>query len=119
MPMADGIQYELLRMRTRDGRDTTVYLVRHPLATTRLRVVCFSPPARLDHWCADQGHPEAIVAGIFLRDPYRPLGEVRVDGAAVAHEADRRAVGHCTRVRARRRDRAARAARRAGRRAGR
>jgi hypothetical protein len=86
MPMGDGIEYELLRLRTRDGGDTTIYLVRYPLATTRLRVVCFSPPARLDHWCAEQDHPEAIVAGFFLRDPYRPLGEVRVDGAAVAHE---------------------------------
>jgi hypothetical protein len=84
--MGDGIEYELLRMRTRDGGDTTVYLVRHPLATTRLRVLCFERPARLDHWCVEYGHPEAIVGGFFVRDPYRPLGEVRIDGAAVAHE---------------------------------
>ena len=84
--MTDGIEYELLRMRTRDGGDTTVYLVRYPLATTRLRVLCFEQPTRLDHWCAEHGHPEAIVAGFFVRDPYLPLGEVRVDGAAIAHE---------------------------------
>jgi phosphodiester glycosidase len=83
---ADGVAYELLRLRTRDGGETTVYLTRHPLATTRVRVLCFERPARLDHWCAAEGHPEAIVAGFFLRDPYRPLGEVRVGGEPVAHE---------------------------------
>jgi Phosphodiester glycosidase len=84
--MADSIGYELLRLRTRDGVETTVYLTRHPLATTRVSVVCFAEATRLDHWCASEGHPEAIVAGFFLRDPYRPLGEVRIDGAVVEHE---------------------------------
>jgi phosphodiester glycosidase len=84
--MADGIAYELLRFRTRDGDETTVYLVRHPLATTRLSVVWFREPTRLDHWCAATGHAEAIVAGFFVRDPYRPLGEVRIGGGAIEHE---------------------------------
>jgi Phosphodiester glycosidase len=84
--MSDGIRYELLRFQNRDGTETTVYLVRHPLATTRLSVLCFPEPTRLDGWCAEHGAEEAIVAGFFVRDPYRPLGEVRVGGAAVAHE---------------------------------
>jgi exopolysaccharide biosynthesis protein len=84
--MSDGIAYELLRIRTRDGGETTVYAVRHPLATTRVSVVHFAEPARLDHWCTATGHREAIVAGFFMRDPYRPLGEVRIDGALVEHE---------------------------------
>jgi hypothetical protein len=84
--MTDGVAYELLRFRTRDGDETTVYLTRHPLARTRVSLVCFEEPERLDHWCAAQGRPEAIVAGFFVRDPYRPLGEVRVGGAPVAHE---------------------------------
>jgi hypothetical protein len=84
--MPDGIAYELLRMRTRGGEDTTVYLVRHPLRTTRVSLVCFAGPTRLDRWCAAEGHPEAIVAGFFVRDPYRPLGEVRVAGQVVEHE---------------------------------
>jgi Phosphodiester glycosidase len=83
---ADGIAYELLRFRTRDGGETTVYLVRHPLRSTRVSLRCFPEPTRLDHWCAAQGHPEAIVAGFFVRDPYLPLGEVRIDGAGVPHE---------------------------------
>jgi hypothetical protein len=78
--------YELLRFRTRDGEETTVYLIRHPRSTTRIALTCFDEPTRLDHWCAAEGHPEAIVAGFFVRDPYRPLGEVRVGGEAVVHE---------------------------------
>ena len=98
--MPDGVTYELLRFRTRDGDETTVYLTRHPRATTRLALVCFPTPTRLDHWCAAEGHPEAIVAGFFVRDPYRPLGQVRVGGSPVGHEpiaepwAERRACVH-------------------------
>jgi hypothetical protein len=84
--MDDGVVYELLRFRTRDREETTVYVVRHPLATTRVSLVCFDEPTRLDQWCVAEGHPEAIVAGFFVRDPHRPLGEVRVGGAMVEHE---------------------------------
>jgi Phosphodiester glycosidase len=83
--MGDGIAYELLRFRTRDGDETTIYVIRHP-ATAPVSVIRFAEPTRLDHWCAATGHPEAIVAGFFVRDPYRPLGEVRIAGTAVAHE---------------------------------
>jgi hypothetical protein len=82
----DGIGYELARIRLSDMRETTIYLVRHPLASTSVRVQCFPEPRRLDHWCASTGHPEAIVAGFFLRDPWRPLGEVRVRGEVVPQE---------------------------------
>ena len=85
--MTDGISYELVRIRTGDAAETTVYLVRHPLATTAIRVVHFPEPQRLDHWCAAHDHPEAIVGGFFLRDPYRPLGEARIGGAVIEHEA--------------------------------
>ena len=84
--MDDGRAYELLRLGTRDGDETTVYVVRHPLARTRVTVACFTPPERLDQWCAATGHEEAMVAGFFLRDPYRPLGEVRSGGRPVVHE---------------------------------
>lgn len=84
--MGDGIVYELLRTRLDDGAETTVYLVRHPLSTTAVRVLCFPEPRRLDHWCAANDHPEAVVGGFFLRDPYRPLGEVRIGGSPIEHE---------------------------------
>ncbi|MFL5913595.1 MAG: phosphodiester glycosidase family protein [Gaiellaceae bacterium] len=54
--------------------------------STTVRVHCFDEPRRLDHWCLETGHPEAVVGGFFVRDPYRPLGEVRVDGRPVEHE---------------------------------
>jgi hypothetical protein len=84
-PMGE-ISYELTRVRLGDGWETTVYLVRHPIATTSVRVVRFPEPQRLDHWCVAHGQPEAIVAGFFVRDPYRPLGELRIDGEVVEHE---------------------------------
>jgi hypothetical protein len=49
-------------------------------------LVVFPETRRLDQWCTANDKPEAIVAGFFLRDPYRPLGEVRIDGALVEHE---------------------------------
>jgi hypothetical protein len=84
--MEDGINYELMRVRTGDRTETTVYLVRHPVATTNVRVVHFPEPRRLDHWCVATDTAEAIVAGFFLRDPDRALGEVRIDGQPIAHE---------------------------------
>jgi hypothetical protein len=82
----DGIEYELTRIRLRDGSETTVYLVRYPRASTGVRLICLPEPRRLDLWCAEHDQAEAIVAGFFVRDPYRALGEVRVGGAAVTHE---------------------------------
>jgi Phosphodiester glycosidase len=84
--VSDEIAFELMRVRTGDAGETTVYLVRHPLASTSVRVVVFPEPVRLDHWCVAQNQPEAIVAGFFVRDPYRPLGQVRVGGTSVEHE---------------------------------
>jgi exopolysaccharide biosynthesis protein len=75
-----------LRVRTRDAGDTTVYVTRHPLERTTVRVACFPQPTRLDHWCRSNGVSEAIVAGFFLREPDRPLGEVVSDGSRVPHE---------------------------------
>ena len=83
VPVGD---YELTRARLRDGRETTVYVVRYPRASTSMRLIWFPEPRRLDVWCAEHDQPEAIVAGFFVRDPYRPLGEVRVGGAEVTHE---------------------------------
>jgi hypothetical protein len=77
-------RYELWRHGLSDGRETTIYAVRH--AAARVRVLHFPEPRRLDVWCAEHGVGEGIVAGFFLRDPYRPLGEVWVDGRPVGHE---------------------------------
>jgi hypothetical protein len=84
-------RYELWRQTLADGEETTIYAVRHPLA--RLRVLHFPEPQRLDVWCAEHGVGEAIVAGFFLRDPFRPLGELWLDGRPAAHEPVRAPYG--------------------------
>jgi phosphodiester glycosidase len=84
---ADGTAYELWRHRLDDGEQTTIYATRHAGAELRVRVVHFARPQRLDVWCAATGHPEAVVGGFFLRDPYRALGELWRDGRAAEHEA--------------------------------
>ena len=37
-------------------------------------------------WCREHGVDEAVVGGFFLRDPYRPLGELWIDGQPADHE---------------------------------
>jgi hypothetical protein len=84
--MADAIEYLLWRHTLDDGEETTLYAVRHPIDATRVRVVHFADSHRLDVWCAMNGSAEAIVGGFFVREPYRPLGEVWIDGLAADHE---------------------------------
>jgi hypothetical protein len=49
--------------------------------------VHFPAVRRLDEWCAANGVDEAIIGGFFLRDPYRPLGELWIDGQRVPGDA--------------------------------
>jgi hypothetical protein len=77
-------RYELWRHTLADGECTTVYAVRHP-AGTPVRVIFFPRGERLDVWGVRNHVGEAIVAGFFLREPYRPLGAVRVGGRAIRH----------------------------------
>ena len=83
---ADGIDYLLWRHALADGEVTTVYAVRYPRRSIHARVVFFPHPERLDVWCRRNGVEEAIVGGFFLRDPYRPLGELWIDGRPAEHE---------------------------------
>jgi hypothetical protein len=84
--MPDGIEYLLWRHALADGEVTTLYAVRYPRRSTRARVVHFPRTERLDVWCAANGVDEAIIGGFFLRDPYRPLGDLWIDGGSVSHE---------------------------------
>jgi len=84
--MPDDVEYLLWRHTLDDGEQTTLYAVRHPIGSTRVRVVHFPDSHRLDVWCLANGADEAIVGGFFVREPYRPLGEVWIDGRASEHE---------------------------------
>ena len=76
----DGIEYLLWRQALADGEVTTLYAVRYPRRSTRARVVYLPGAEHLDEWCRRNGVEEAVVAGFFFRDPYRPLGELWIDG---------------------------------------
>ena len=78
-----AVTYILRRDRLADGDETTVYIVGHPLDGVRLRVCLFRQPRRLDWWCAKSGIDEAVVGGFYLRDPFRPLGDLWVGGEPV------------------------------------
>ena len=80
-------EYLLWRHELADGTTTTLYAVRHARPATRVRVVHFPAVERLDAWCAAHGVDEAIIGGFFLRDPYRPLGELWIDGQRVPGDA--------------------------------
>jgi hypothetical protein len=82
----DGVEYLLWRHALADGEVTTLYAVRYPRRSTRARIVYFPRPERLDVWCRRNGVEEAVVGGFFLRDPYRPLGELWIDGRPAPHE---------------------------------
>ena len=98
----DGISYSLRRHHLADGERTTIYIVRHALERSRPRLQLFRQPRRLDHWCSKHGRKEAIVGGFYLRDPFRPLGELIAGGRPIASEpfaapyAARRAALHAT-----------------------
>jgi len=85
-PARDGIEYLLWRHALADGEVTTLYAVRYPKRSTRARVVYFPRPERLDVWCRKNGIEEAVVGGFFLRDPYRALGELWIEGRPARHE---------------------------------
>jgi hypothetical protein len=78
-----AVTYILRRDVLADGDETTVYVVGHPLDGLRPRVCLFRQPRRLDWWCAKRGIDEAIVGGFYLRDPFRPLGDLWVGGEHV------------------------------------
>src|SRR5262245_24220632 len=85
-PARDGIEYLLWRHALANGEVTTMYAVRYPRRATRARVVYFPRPEHLDVWCRRNRVEEAVVGGFFLRDPYRPLGELWMNGDPMPHE---------------------------------
>jgi len=85
-------QPQRVRLSLADGARTTAHVVFHPLATTTLRVRRLPQLSRLEEWCGSEQVDHALVGGFYIRtlgdddDPDvtgMPLGELRVDGAAV------------------------------------
>jgi hypothetical protein len=80
------VAYTLRRDDLGDGEETTVYVVGHPLDEVHPRVTLFRQPRRLDWFCAKNQIEEAIVGGFYRRDPFRPLGDLWLDGRRVESE---------------------------------
>ena len=76
-----GFTYELLRIQNRDGEETTVYLVRHPLRTTRRLRPAFRPAGAAGPLVRDE-RPQGGDRRRFL--PARPVPAAR---GAVARTA--------------------------------
>ncbi|HMS61554.1 MAG TPA: phosphodiester glycosidase family protein [Solirubrobacteraceae bacterium] len=70
-----------------DGRTTTVHVARWSRVGTRVRIARLAPQRRLADWCAETGTSDALVGGFYARPSGVPLGEVRLHGEPVAHEA--------------------------------
>jgi hypothetical protein len=83
--VAAPVNYLLWRQELDDGLATTIYATRHAASSARPRVVLFREPERLDVWCRREGLEEAIVGGFFVRDPFRPLGDLWIDGRQIDH----------------------------------
>jgi hypothetical protein len=80
-----------VRLKLDDGSQTTTYVVRYPLATTRLRVRRIPGLMPLQVWCTESGVDEALVGGFYVRRrdappaprlTGSPLGELWIDGTA-------------------------------------
>ena len=84
--MVEGAVYTLRRDRLADGRLTTVYVVRYPRVGLRVRARVFRQPRRLDYWCSRHRVHEAVVGGFYRRDPFRPLGELWLNGREIRGE---------------------------------
>ena len=73
------------RLRLRDGERTTLYVARHDLRRTDVRVVRLPRPAPLEAYCRANGFAEALVGGFYQRPHLTPLGELRTGGVDRRH----------------------------------
>lgn len=76
---------ERLRLLLADEMATTLHVSRWPLARTRVKIARLPAQQRLIDWCAENGHPDALVGGFYTRPGGLPLGELRLGGTPVDH----------------------------------
>ncbi len=69
-----------------DGAATTLHVARFPRRAFGLRVVSISPLQTVLGWCRENGAEHAVVGGFYWRATERALGDVWVDGEAIASE---------------------------------
>jgi Phosphodiester glycosidase len=77
---------ERRRLRLRDGAETTLHVARFDRNVFSPRVGVLDPPSTVAEWCRGSGAAHAIVGGFYLRPGGPALGDVWIDGEAVATE---------------------------------
>lgn len=77
---------ERRRLRLADGAATTVHVARFPRDAFTPRVVALEPCSTLRRWCERSGAEHAIVGGFYMRPGGPALGDVWLDGVALATE---------------------------------
>lgn len=77
---------ERRRLRLADGAVTTVHVARFRRAEFDLRVVALRPCATVLDWCRRNEADHAIVGGFYMRPGGPALGDLWVDGRALATE---------------------------------
>ncbi|HEY2477180.1 MAG TPA: phosphodiester glycosidase family protein [Solirubrobacterales bacterium] len=87
-PRPDAAAPQLSRERRRldDGALTTLHVARFRRDAVVVSVAALHPCATLAAWCAAEGHAHAIVGGFYMRPEGPPLGDVWIDGRALATE---------------------------------
>jgi phosphodiester glycosidase len=77
---------ESRRLALADGAATTLQVARFERREFGLRVAAIDPCATLLAWCRDNAAEHAIVGGFYVRPGGPPLGDVWIDGRALARE---------------------------------
>ena len=75
---------ERVRLTLADGAATSLWVARFERARFELRVVALDPPSTLLRWCAENEAEHALIGGFYMRPGGPPLGELRIDGRALA-----------------------------------
>jgi hypothetical protein len=75
---------ETLRVALGRDLETTVHVLRLGRAEHTVRVVALDPVQPLAEWCAANGVGEALIGGFYVRADGTPLGDLRIDGRALA-----------------------------------
>jgi hypothetical protein len=77
---------ERRRLRLDDGARTSLHVARFSRAEWSLRVVALQPCATVHGWCRETGAEHAIVGGFYMRPGGPALGDLWIDGRALATE---------------------------------
>ena len=77
---------ERRRLRLDDGAATTLHVARFGRSEFDLRVVALQPCATVLGWCERSGAGHAIVGGFYMRPGGPALGDLWIDGKALATE---------------------------------